>query len=90
MPEYAAYVVNRREVGADGKTAYERSKGKKVKCLGVEFGEKVMFKKKPKDKMDKLGSRWEYGIFVGVRPRSGELLVAIATGVVKARPGGFQ
>ncbi len=42
MPEYAAYVINRREVGADGKTAYERCKGKKVKCLGVEFGEKIV------------------------------------------------
>ena len=48
MPEHAAYVTNMREVGADGKTAYDRSKGKRVKCLGVEFGEKVFFKKKAK------------------------------------------
>ena len=27
MPEYAAYLMNRLEIGKDGKTAYERTKG---------------------------------------------------------------
>jgi hypothetical protein len=38
----------------------------------LEFGEKVLWKVRPKSgKLEKLMSRWEYGIFVGVRPRSG-------------------
>ena len=28
MPEYAAYLLNRVEVGKDGKTVYARMKGK--------------------------------------------------------------
>ena len=39
----------------------------------VEFGEKLLYKVKPKDKNEKINLRWDYGIFVGVRRRSGEL-----------------
>ena len=35
--------------------------------------------------MVKISSRWEYGIFVGVRVRSGDLWVATKAGVNKAR-----
>ena len=44
IPEYAAYVLNRLEVGKDGKTAYERAKGKKATVVGIEFGEKVLWR----------------------------------------------
>ena len=47
MVEYAAYLLNRFEVGHDGKTAYERMKGKTAKCLGLEFGEGVHWKTSP-------------------------------------------
>ena len=46
IPEYAAYLMNRLEVGADGKTAYERAKGKRATVLGLEFAEKVLWEKK--------------------------------------------
>ena len=46
IPEYAAYLENRLHQGQDGMVAYERIKGKKPTILGVEFGEKVMFKKR--------------------------------------------
>mgnify|MGYP001254926542 CR=1 FL=1 len=85
MAEYAAYLINRLEVGKDGKTGYERSKGKKAKVLGIEFGEKLPWKKRTKDKMEKINTRWEYGIFVGVRRRSGEVWLATKDGVVRAR-----
>jgi len=71
IPEYSAYVLNRLEVGKDGKTAYERTRGKKATVVGLEFGEKVLWRKKKANKMAKLRSRWAYGIFVGVRTRSG-------------------
>ena len=85
MAEYGAYMMNRLEVGKDGKTPYERVKGKAATLLGVEFGEKLLWRKKAGSKMDKLNPKYEYGIFVGARPRSGELWVATAAGVVKAR-----
>ena len=65
MPEYATYLMNRLEVGQDGKTAYERTKGKKATVLGTEFGEKLLYKAKSDVKTAKSKFRWEYGIFVG-------------------------
>ena len=64
--------MNGREIGKDGKTAYERSKGKKATVLGIELGERLLYKVTPQTKDDKINSRWEYGIFIGVRRRSGE------------------
>ena len=57
IPEYAAYMLNRFSVGKDGKVPYERIKGKKPTVLGVEFGEKVLFKKKKIAKLEKLNPR---------------------------------
>ena len=39
------FLLNRLIVGEDGKVAYERVKGKKPSTLGLEFGEKILFKK---------------------------------------------
>ncbi len=39
IPEYAAYLMNRLEVGKDGKVAYDRAKGKKPIVSGVDLGE---------------------------------------------------
>ena len=75
MAEYAAYLTNRLEVGKDGKTAYQRSKGKSATVLGIEYGEKILYKVKAKAKMNKIYPMWAFGIFVGVRSKSGELWV---------------
>ena len=64
-------MLNRLEVGKDGKTAIERCKGKSATVMGVEFGEKVLYKKKPGQKSEKINSRWSLGIFVGVRSQIG-------------------
>ena len=74
MAEHAAYLVNRLSVGKDGKTPYERNKGKKATVMGIEFGEKLLYsyKRKSQAKADKINPRWEYGVFVGVRAWSGE------------------
>ena len=44
IPEYASYLMNRLEVGKDGKVAYDTAKGKKPIGLCVEFGEKLLYK----------------------------------------------
>ena len=85
MPEYAAFIINRREVGKDGKTAYERNKGKKASILGLEFGEKLLYKIKAGTKDEKINARWDHGIFVGVRRRSGELWIAIKDKILAVR-----
>ena len=85
VTEYAAYLLNRLEVGKDGKTAYERCKGKRGTVVGVEFGEKLLYKVRHKNKLEKLNARWEFGVFVGVRPESGELWVATKDGLQTVR-----
>ena len=76
IPKYAAYLLNRLKVGKDGKTAYERCKGKRATVLGLEFGEKLLYKVKAESKQAKIRARWEYGIFVGVRTQSNEVWIA--------------
>ena len=66
----------------DGKTAYERLKGKRAKMNGIEFGEGVMFKRNPKDgQLGKLSILWDDGIFQGVKTLSGEMIVGTKNGV---------
>ena len=62
IPEYASYLLNRLHRGSDGKVAYERIKGKKPSVLGLEFGEKVLYKKKMGSHLGKMLARWDYGI----------------------------
>ena len=85
IPEYAAYLMNRIEIGRDGKTNYERVKGKKPTVLGVEFGEKLLYKVKIANRMEKINARWEFGIFVGVRTKSNELWVANQDKIINVR-----
>ena len=85
IPEYAAYLLSRLLQGDDGKVAYERVKGKKPTVLGVECGEKVLYKIKLGSKLEKINARWDYGIFVGVRRRSGELMFATKEGILLVR-----
>lgn len=64
----------------------KETKGKKATVLGVEFGEQLLWKRHKGANMGKLRSRWELGIFVGVRRKSGEVWVATKEWViVKAR-----
>ena len=45
--EWAARSLNRLEIGKDGRTAYERCKGKRARHPGIEIGEAVLWRKKP-------------------------------------------
>ena len=76
MCDYAGFLLNRLEVSADGKTAYERNKGKRAQVLGLEFGERVLWKHgRLGAKMEKINARWSYGMFLGVKVKSGELII---------------
>jgi hypothetical protein len=84
--EYSAFLLNRFEVSADGFTAYERCKGKKAKVLGVEFGESILWRKRPmRGALGKLSSLWGDGIYLGVKGGTGEIIVANSEGVWKCR-----
>ena len=80
--EYSGYLLNRCEVGKDGKTAYERSKGKRAKISGIEFGETVLWKRRPVgNALGKLAILWEDGVFLGVKGTTGELIIGAGDGV---------
>ena len=60
--QHAAHCLSKYQVGEDGKTAYERPKGKKFSRAVVEFGEKVHYKKNHKGQKDsKLDGKWGEG-----------------------------
>ena len=86
MPEYAAYMSNRLHAGLDGKAPYQRVKGKKPSVLGIEFGEEVYWKRHlDKKRLEKLNSRWEEGVFVGIRRKSNEIMVSHDEGITCVR-----
>ena len=76
LAEYAGYLLNRQEVGHDGKTSYERIKGKKAKTFGFEFMEAVLWKRKPSGGgLGKLAIMWNDGVFLGVKGTTGEFII---------------
>ena len=81
--EHTAYLLNRVEVVHDGKTAYERMKGKRATVLGVEFGQTIMWKQKPIGVLRKLETQWKFGIFICIKRSSGEFLIADERGEMK-------
>jgi hypothetical protein len=84
--EYASYLLNRMEVGKDGKTAYERSKGKAARVHGIEFGEAVLWKRRPVGgALGKLAVLWEDGVFLGVKGTTGEIIIGAGEGIYRTR-----
>ena len=86
LVEYAGFLLNRGDVGHDGKTAYERCKAKRGKMPGLEFGEKVLWRRKPVgNQLAKLTILWEDGIYLGIKGASGEFIIGDKKGVWKTR-----
>ena len=86
MVGYSSFLLNRFEVGSDGKTSYERLKGKRAKTNGLEFCEGLLFKMKAKrEGIGKLASVWEDGVYLGIRAVSGEVIVGTSEGVWRTR-----
>jgi hypothetical protein len=84
-PEYAAYLLNILHQGDDGKVPYERMKRKKLTVLAIEFGEMVMYNLKTSPKKAELNTRWENGLFVGIKRFSNEVLVSTRDGIEEVR-----
>ena len=86
IAEYSGWLLNRCEVSKDGKTNYERCKGKRAKVEGFEFGEGVHWKHRPAGgPLGKLATTWHEGIFLGKKGSTGETIVGDARGVFKTR-----
>ena len=83
MSELAPELLNRCQVGRDGRKAYYRLQGKDSKKPIVEFGEQVMAKplrgKRSTRKMS-LKDRWAFATWVGIDVRTNEHVVVLGDG----------
>ena len=89
LVEHAAWLYNHTHVGKDGFTAAERENNgvrKELPSL-AEFGEQVLYKplSSSAGRVENLAARFLDGTFLGVEPRTGELRIGTASGVIKAR-----
>ncbi|CAE7031422.1 unnamed protein product [Symbiodinium sp. CCMP2592] len=84
LPRHAAYLLSRFRVGADGRTPYERTFGRKWKTPLVSFGEHVLFRpRQPRDgRKHDLEPRVSMGMFVGVGANN-DVFIMTERGVVK-------
>ena len=85
LVQHAADCLSKYQIGEDGKTAYERLKGKKFSRAVLEFGEKIHYRKNPKcHKDNKLDGKWGEGFFLGFYWKTSEALVGTPERVKRA------
>ena len=63
---YAAMLLNICSIGEDGKTAYERRRGKRFKREIPEFAESIWYLKPGSTGKNKLDERWGDGVYLGI------------------------
>ena len=86
IAEHAGFLLTRFEVGRDGKTAYERLKGKSAKVQGMAFAEGMWWKRKRAGgPLGKLTCMWKDGIYLGVKATTAEIIVGNRNGVCLTR-----
>ena len=76
MIEHCADILNKCQVGKDGRTPYERLKGKKYGGTFMEFGSPVMLRVTDKPQGGLMQERWIEGIWLGSRFNTLEHLVS--------------
>ena len=84
LVRWVAMLHSRFRLGPDGKSAYERQRGRKCRLEVIPFGETVHYRKLSDDNQNKLESQWEKGIWLGHARGSNEVLVGTRVGVVRA------
>ena len=82
LVEHAADVLNRYNIGLDGRTPYQRLKGRKFMGHMLEFGSSVMFRVSGKVAGGVMQERWFPGIWVGKKLHTDEHLVMKEDGLV--------
>ena len=87
LVSHAAWLVTTRVMGHDGKTAYQRVRGKPFNNRLLGIGEKCRFKLRSKESPDKFvdGNRFHQGIFVGFSRIDGQYLLYHNDSIREAR-----
>ena len=81
---HAAQTLNCYKVLETGRTPCELVTGHRPKAVAVPFGEKVHFLKAQSKTIKKL-TNWKMGIFLGISPKTQELIVGNSDGVFQMR-----
>ena len=86
MIRWAGMLISRFSVGLDGRTAYERLRGRLCKVPVVPFGEYVIYKemREGKARKSKIEVEDRDGVFLGHARNSNEVLIGTSSGVVRA------
>ena len=82
LVEHCADVLNRYNIGADGRTPYQRLKGRKFVEHMLEFGTSVMFRVSGKVHGGVMQQRWFPGIWLGKKLHTQKHLVMKEDGLV--------
>ena len=82
LVEHCADVLNRYNIGADGRTPYQRLKGRKFVGHMLEFGSSVMFRVSGKVLGGVMQERWFPGIWLDKELHTEEHLVMKEDGLV--------
>ena len=86
LVEHGADLLNKYQVGKDGRTAFERIKGKRYHGEMYEFGRKVYHMDPGKHGGGLMQARWGVGIFLGKLNKSDEAMIFTDTEkIVKVR-----
>ena len=80
-----AILSSRFEVGADGRTPYQRLKGKECKAKIPSFGEQVFYGPlRPSGARLKLDAKYREGTFLGIKEGTNEYYVGAEAGVARS------
>ena len=84
---WTSYVYNRLSVDANGRTPYEKTKGKPFRKELVPFGERVFWlpltrAQKQGRSLNKLEDKWRIGHFLGVKEGTDESYIGLEDGQV--------
>ena len=82
LVEHCADVLNRYRIGGDGRTPYQRLKGRKFMGHMLEFGSSVMFRASGTVQGGVMQERWFPGIWLGKKLHTEEHLVMKEDGLV--------
>ena len=79
---WAAELITNYKVGEDGKTAFERIKGRHCRSPLAQFGERVLYMELDdgKDRRAKIDKRLMDGIWLGINGRTGEHTIGTERG----------
>ena len=90
LVDYAGSILSRCQKGRYGRTPFQRLQGKKPIQQFVPFGEEVLARPLCSEPLNRMGSTYKLGVWLGVRSNSAECFVETAEKVYseRARSGG--